>query len=81
MAENKNGKSGAKSSGKSASGAKKTGGKKSYKPRWGVRIAIVLVVGVLLGESLRRTRLSAKTRGKSGFRRERSRLCRGTLCT
>ena len=52
MAEKKNGKSGAKSSGKSASGAKKTGGKKSYKPRWGVRIAIVLVVGVLLGVSM-----------------------------
>ena len=79
MAENKNGKNGAKSSKNSASGAKKNksttgrgasdnnrsgsgnnrnssggrgGNKKSYKPRWGVRIAIVLVVGALLGVSM-----------------------------
>lgn len=37
---------------KNRSSGGKSGGKKSYKPHWGVRIAIVLVVGVLLGVSL-----------------------------
>lgn len=38
--------------GNRSSGGRNGGGKKSYKPRWGVRIAIVLVVGVLLGVSM-----------------------------
>ena len=40
------------SAGNNRSSGGKSGGKKSYKPHWGVRIAIVLVVGVLLGVSL-----------------------------
>lgn len=40
------------SAGSNRSSGGKSGGKKSYKPHWGVRIAIVLVVGVLLGVSL-----------------------------
>lgn len=40
------------SAGNNSSSGGRSGGKKSYKPRWGVRIAIVLVVGVLLGVSL-----------------------------
>ena len=40
------------SAGSNRSSGSKSGGKKSYKPHWGVRIAIVLVVGVLLGVSL-----------------------------
>lgn len=50
MAEKKNGKTG--STAPKSSGGKSGGKKSAYKPHWGIRIAIVLVVGVLLGVSL-----------------------------
>ena len=40
------------SRGGSGNGGKSGGKKSAYKPHWGIRIAIVLVVGVLLGVSL-----------------------------
>lgn len=50
MAEKKNGKTG--STAPKSSGRRSGGKKSAYKPHWGIRIAIVLVVGVLLGVSL-----------------------------
>lgn len=50
MAEKKNGKTG--STAPKSSGSRSGGKKSAYKPHWGIRIAIVLVVGVLLGVSL-----------------------------
>lgn len=50
MAEKKNGKTG--STAPKSSGRRSGGKKSTYKPHWGIRIAIVLVVGVLLGVSL-----------------------------
>lgn len=50
MAEKKNGKTG--STAPKSSGSRSGGKKSTYKPHWGIRIAIVLVVGVLLGVSL-----------------------------
>lgn len=50
MAERKNGKTG--STAPKSSGSRSGGKKSAYKPHWGIRIAIVLVVGVLLGVSL-----------------------------
>lgn len=50
MAEKKNGKTG--STAPKSSGRRSGGKKSAYKPHWGIRITIVLVVGVLLGVSL-----------------------------
>lgn len=50
MAEKKNGKTG--STAPKSSGSRSGGKKSAYKPHWDIRIAIVLVVGVLLGVSL-----------------------------
>ena len=50
MAEKKNGMTG--STAPKSSGSRSGGKKSAYKPHWGIRIAIVLVVGVLLGVSL-----------------------------
>ena len=50
MAEKKNGKTG--STAPKSSGRRSGGKKSAYKPHWGIRIAIVFVVGVLLGVSL-----------------------------
>lgn len=50
MAEKKNGRTG--STAPKSSGRRSGGKKSAYKPHWGIRIAIVLVVGVLLGVSL-----------------------------
>lgn len=50
MAEKKNGKTG--STAPKSSGSRSGGKNSAYKPHWGIRIAIVLVVGVLLGVSL-----------------------------
>ncbi len=50
MAEKKNGRTG--STAPKSSGGRSGGKKSAYKPHWGIRIAIVLVVGVLLGVSL-----------------------------
>lgn len=50
MAEKKNGKT--DSTAPKSSGRRSGGKKSAYKPHWGIRIAIVLVVGVLLGVSL-----------------------------